>query len=52
MVIVVNPRRRTVTVYRSHTTVRFLTDADTLDGEDVVPGWRQPLAALFDMSAR
>jgi Uma2 family endonuclease len=48
MVIVVNPRRRTVAVYRSPTTVRILTEADTLDGDDVVPGWTMPVAALFE----
>jgi len=47
MVIVVNPRRRTVAVHRSPTQVRHLTEADTLDGEDVVPGWAIPVRDLF-----
>ena len=48
MVIVVNPRRRVVSVYRSPTQVRILTEADVLDGEDVVPGWTMPVADLFE----
>ncbi|MCC6627873.1 MAG: Uma2 family endonuclease [Chloroflexi bacterium] len=48
MVIVVNPRRRTAAVYRSPTAVRILTETDTLDGDDVVPGWTMPVAALFE----
>lgn len=48
MVIVVNPRRRTVAVYRSPIDVRILTEADALDGADVVPGWRLPVAAIFE----
>ncbi len=47
MVIVINPRRRTVAVHRSPTQVRHLTVADTLDGEDVVPGWMVPVRELF-----
>ena len=47
MVLVLNPRGRTVTVHRSPTQVRQLTVADTLDGEDVVPGWSMPVRDLF-----
>lgn len=46
MVIVVNPRSRTVAVYRSPTQVRHLTIDDTIDGEDVVPGWTVPVREL------
>lgn len=46
-VIVVNPRNRTAKVYRSPTDVVVLTEADTLDGGDVVPGWRMPVADIF-----
>lgn len=48
MVIVVSPRQQTVAVYRSRTRVRILTTADTLDGEEVVPGWTIPVAAIFE----
>ena len=47
MVLIVDPRRRSVTVYRSLTDFRYLTDADTISGEDVVPGWELPVADLF-----
>ncbi len=47
MVIVVNPRNRTVQVYRSPTDIATLTEADTLDGGDVVPGWRMAVADIF-----
>lgn len=48
MVIVVNPRGRTVAAHRSATEVRHLTADDVLDGEDVVPGWSVPVKELFD----
>ncbi len=47
MVIVLDPRRRAVAVHRSLTQVRHLTIDDTIDGEDVVPGWTMPVKALF-----
>ncbi len=45
---VVDPRYRRVTIYRAEgdpTTV--LTDADTLDGGDLIPGFSIAVAALF-----
>lgn len=47
MVVVVNPERRAATVYRSLSEVRLLTESDTLEGGDVVPGWTLPLRELF-----
>ncbi len=47
LVVVVDPRRRTVTVRRPDGRTRHLTVADTLDGEDVVPGWTLPVRELF-----
>jgi Uma2 family endonuclease len=47
LVFVVNPRRRTVAVHRSGQPVRILTEADVLEGEDVVPGWSLPVGDLF-----
>ncbi len=47
MVVVVNPRRRTATVYRSRSDVTLLAEDDVLDGGDVVPGWRVPVRELF-----
>jgi Uma2 family endonuclease len=47
MVVVVNPRRRTATVYRSPSDILLLTENDEIDGGDVVPGWKLPLRDLF-----
>lgn len=47
MVVVVDPRKRTVTVYRSLTDIRVLTEEDTLDGGDVVPGWTMTVKEIF-----
>jgi Uma2 family endonuclease len=47
MVIVVNPRKRAVTVYRSLTEIVVLTESDTLDGGDVVPGWSIAIKDVF-----
>ncbi len=47
MVIVVNPQQRTAKVYRSLTEITVLTESDTLDGGDVVPGWKMALRAVF-----
>jgi Uma2 family endonuclease len=50
LVFVVNPRRRTVAVHRPGQPVRILGSDDTLDGEDVVPGWSLAVRDLFDRS--
>lgn len=47
MVIVINPRHRTIAVHRTLTDVRHLTIDDYLDGEEVVPGWRVAVRELF-----
>jgi len=47
MVVVVNPRIRSATVYRSFKDVTVLRQNDSLDGGDVVPGWTLPLRELF-----
>lgn len=47
MVIVVNPHQHRATVYRSLQEIAILTDDDTLDGGEVVPGWRMPVRELF-----
>lgn len=47
MVLIVDPLQRTVTVYRSLDDIRVLTEDATVDGGDVVPGWRLPVADLF-----
>jgi Uma2 family endonuclease len=47
MVIVVHPRGREVVIHRSPNNIRHLTIDDTIDGEEVVPGWRLPVRELF-----
>jgi Uma2 family endonuclease len=47
LVIVVNPRQRRVTVYRSLHDIAILTEDDTLDGGEIVPGWRMPVREVF-----
>jgi len=47
LVWIVDPKLRTVTVYRSSTDVVVKTAADTLDGGDVVAGFSAPVADIF-----
>ncbi len=47
MVLVVDPRCRTVTVYRSASSIVVLSEGDAIDGEDVVPGWNLPVREIF-----
>jgi Uma2 family endonuclease len=47
MVLVVDPRRRIATVYRSLTDITILTEGATIDGGDVVPGWKMQVDDLF-----
>ncbi len=47
MVLMVNPRRRSVAIHRPGQPVRVVGEGDALDGEDVVPGWTLPLRDLF-----
>lgn len=45
---VVNPDQENIYVYASPTSIRVLTTADDLDGEEVIPGFRLPVAVLFE----
>jgi len=47
MVWVVHPARRTVTVYRPGAEPETLTEAGQLEGQDLLPGFRCPVADLF-----
>ena len=47
MVVVINPRRREVTVYHPDEDSIILTEDDLLDGRDVVPGWNFPVRNIF-----
>ena len=48
LVWVADPSDRTVYAYRSLTDVREFTEADTLPGDDVLPGFSVPVANLFE----
>ena len=47
LVWVVVPTRRLIYVYRPNDVISVLREADVLDGEDVLPGFKLPLAQLF-----
>ena len=48
MVWVVESVMKTATVYRSTTDIKVFTNADTLTGEDVVPGFSCRVSQLFE----
>lgn len=48
MVLALNPRKRTVTVYRSLNDIVILNDDATLDLDDVVPGFKIAVKDIFD----
>jgi Uma2 family endonuclease len=47
MVLAVNPRRRSVSLYRSQSDITILIGTDVLDGGDVVPGFQLTLREMF-----
>ncbi len=49
MVLVADPKKRTITVYRSRDDIHVLTAEadDVVSGADVVPGWRLSLDEIF-----
>ena len=47
MVLIVNPRGRTVTVRRSEREALILSEEETIQGGEVVPGWTLPVADVF-----
>ena len=49
MVLVVDPERRSVVVYGPARAPVRLGSAAVIDGEHVVPGWRMPVAAAFEV---
>ena len=48
LVWVLDPRSKTMTVYRSERDIALLTFEGTLTGEDVVPGFTCPVSQLFE----
>lgn len=47
IVVVVNPRNKTVSVRRSQSEIKVLGENDKLDGGEVVPGWNLPIRDVF-----
>jgi Uma2 family endonuclease len=47
LVWVFHPRERTVTVRRPRRAPRVLRDGDVIDGEEILPGFRLPVADVF-----
>jgi Uma2 family endonuclease len=47
LVWVIDPEKRTAAAYRGLTDVRVIAEGDTLDGEDVVPGFACLLGEIF-----
>jgi Uma2 family endonuclease len=47
MVVVANPRNRTLKVYRSRAEISLLTIDDSFDGGEVVPGFSLPVRQIF-----
>jgi Uma2 family endonuclease len=47
MVVVINPRQRSATVYKSPTDIGALAEADVLDAADVVPGFELAVRDIF-----
>jgi Uma2 family endonuclease len=47
LVWVLDPEKRVAAVYRSLTDIRQLGENDSLDGEDVLPGFSCPLREMF-----
>jgi Uma2 family endonuclease len=48
LVWILSPRRRTIAVHRGGRDVQLLRDTDTLNGEDVIPGFACKVAEAFD----
>ena len=48
LVWVINPSERSAVVFRPSTPPEIITDDGALDGEDVLPGFRLPLADLWE----
>jgi Uma2 family endonuclease len=47
MVVVINPRQRSATVYKSPTDITALAELDFLDGGDIVPGFDLAVREIF-----
>lgn len=47
LVWLIDPRKRTATVFRQNELPETMGEDDALDGEEVLPGFTLPLAVLF-----
>jgi Uma2 family endonuclease len=47
LVWIVDPKTRSVTVYRSPNEIRILREGDVLDGADILPGLALPVSRIF-----
>ncbi len=47
LVWIINPNSRVVRIHRADGSCGWLNDRDTLDGEDLLPGFHAPVASLF-----
>jgi len=47
LVLVADPRKRTITAYRSPNAITVHTDGDVVDASDAVDGWFLPVADAF-----
>ena len=47
-VLVLDPRRNDVGVYRSRRDIRFLSSGEVLSLEDLIPGWSLEVDAIFE----
>jgi Uma2 family endonuclease len=48
LIWIIDPERRTVRVHRGSGSESLLNERDEMDGEDVLPGFKLPVAQLFD----
>ena len=46
-VVVVYPRRRSVAIHRADADVVILSETDTLEVPDAIPGWQMPVSQIF-----
>ena len=47
MVLVADSVNHLVAVHLPHSGISVLTEQDTLDGDDVIPGWSMPVSEIF-----
>ncbi len=52
LIWVFHPRSLTVTVHRPDRPVLTMREGEVLDGEDIVPGFRLPIAQIFQAGSR